>query len=356
MPATPKAAGPSLGGTPVGPSPIGATPDHVTAAGAAPASALGRYFELSLYLMLLVSVLALVSTGKLDLVSILLPPMALLAKGYGWWRGRGPELSNRAATMLVVGGTSSSFRWTCGGSPARFRADAQNPRLFAVLLATVHLLLFAMVVRLFSARTTRDYLFLALLSFAAMLASAILTVDTAFLFFFLIFLALAVSTFIGFEMRRSAEASVSPPMESGTPPARRLQVALGVTSGTIAVSALALGSIIFFVLPRFNAGYLSGFNLQPSLISGFSDDVELGEIGQIKQSNAVVMRIQVDGDPTCGEGNALARDRAHHVRRQALVFGSARRSRREPRPRWMGDAGWPGGAAPPLTPRRCAIP
>jgi transglutaminase-like putative cysteine protease len=177
-------------------------------------------------------------------------------------------------------------------------ADAQNPRLFAALLATVHLLLFAMVVRLFSARTTRDYMFLALLAFASMLASAILTVDTAFLFFFLVFLALAVSTFIGFEMRRSAEGAASPPMEPGTLPARRLHVALGVTSGAIAVGALVLGSVIFFALPRFNAGYLSGFNLQPSLISGFSDDVELGEIGQIKRSEAVVMRIQVDGDPT----------------------------------------------------------
>jgi len=247
--------------------------------------------------MLLVSVLALVSTGKLDLLSILLPPLALLAKGYGWWRGRGPELSNRVATMLVVG-YFLFFPLDLWWISRALSTDAQNPRLFAVLLATVHLLLFAMVVRLFSARTTRDYLFLALLAFASMLASAILTVDTAFLFFFLIFLALAVSTFIGFEMRRSAEGSASPPMESGTAPARRLHVALGVTSGTIAVSALALGSVIFFVLPRFNAGYLSGFNLQPSLISGFSDDVELGEIGQIKQSNAVVMRIQVDGDPT----------------------------------------------------------
>ena len=39
-------------------------------------SALNRYFQISLYLLLLVSVLTLVCTGKLDVVSILLPPAA----------------------------------------------------------------------------------------------------------------------------------------------------------------------------------------------------------------------------------------------------------------------------------------
>ena len=32
-------------------------------------------------------------------------------------------------------------------------------------------------------------------------------------------------------------------------------------------------------------------------MTGFSDNVELGEIGRIKQNTAVVMRIHVEGDP-----------------------------------------------------------
>ncbi len=172
-------------------------------------SALGRYFEISLFLLLLVSVLALVSTGKLDLVTIVIAPLALLAKGYRWWRGRGPELTHRTATFLVV----AYFLWfpvDLWWVSRMLASDAQNPALFSALLASVHLLVYAMIVRLFSARTTRDYLFLALLAFSAMLGSAILTVDTTFLFFFLVFLALAISTFIGLEMRRSSEGAVYP--------------------------------------------------------------------------------------------------------------------------------------------------
>jgi hypothetical protein len=267
---------------------------------ASPSSALGRYFQISLYLLLLVSVLTLVSTGKLDLVSILLPPLALLVKGYRWWHGRSPELSPRAATLLVVGYFfffPADLWWVS----RMLASDAQNPALYSALLAAIHLMLFAMIVRLYSASTTRDYLFLALLAFAAMLAAAILTVDTMFLLFFLVFLALCVSTFIGLEMRGSAEEARSAPLESGTASARRLHTALGITSSVIAVSALVLGTGIFFLIPRFTAGYLSGFNLQPSLISGFSDDVELGQIGEIKRSSAVVMRIQVDGDPAAAQ-------------------------------------------------------
>src|ERR1700739_4307452 len=65
-------------------------------------SALRRHFEISLYLLLLTGVLTLVSTGKLDLVSMLALPAAMLYKGYRWWHGKGPELSNRAASWLTI--------------------------------------------------------------------------------------------------------------------------------------------------------------------------------------------------------------------------------------------------------------
>ena len=322
----------------------------VTGGSAIPYSALGRYFEISLFLLLLISVLALVSTGKLDLVSMGLAPAALLFKGYRWWRGRGPEISHRTATFLVV----FYFFWF----PAdlwwvsrNLAADAQNPALYAALLAAVHLLLYAMVVRLFSARTTRDYLFLALLAFSAMLASAILTVDTMFLFFFLVFLALAVSTFIGLEMRRSSEGAVGPQFAPRSAAANQLQRALGITSGTVAIAALAAGAVIFFLIPRFNAGYLSGFNLQPSLITGFSDDVELGQIGEIKKSSAVVMRITVRGNPL------IARN--IHWRGIALTTFDGRRwytESHDPTALGEGFDGWIN--VPPETPveRRYSLP
>ena len=56
------------------------------------------------------------------------------------------------------------------------------------------------------------------------------------------------------------------------------------------------GAVVFFLMPRMSAGYLGAYSFGTDLSSGFSDHVQLGQIGQIQQSNAVVMHIQIDGD------------------------------------------------------------
>jgi transglutaminase-like putative cysteine protease len=271
-------------------------------------SAVIRYFEASLFLLLLTGVSMVVSTGKLDLPSTVIPPLLLMVKAIRWLRGRGPELTHRTATVLtvlyVVLFPVDLFVFS------RAQADeSANPVLFAALMAAVHLLLFIMLVRLYSARTTRDHLFLTMTSFALVLVAAILTVDTSFLGFLFVYLVLAVSTFMGLEVRRSSEGAVSPPLASGTAAARRLHRAFGLTAAGMAVSSLVVSALIFFILPRVTAGYLSGFNLHPTLVSGFSNDVELGQIGRIKQNPAVVMRVQVEGGPPA-LGNAYWRGSA----------------------------------------------
>lgn len=268
---------------------------------APPLPAVQRYFEISLFLLVATGVTAVVSTGKLDLFSTFVPPAVLLFKSVRLSRGRGPELTSRAATGLVLA-YFLFFPIDLWVFSRNMAADAPNPLMYAALLATIHLLLFATLVRLCSARTGRDSAFLALLAIASMLASAILTVGTGFLAALAIFLVLAVSTFVALEMRRSAAGAVSPVIDHGSPLARHLNRALFAISIFVALSALALGGLLFFLLPRVTTGYMSALNLRPNLMTGFSDDVSLGEIGQIQQSTSVVMRIHVDGDPSVAQG------------------------------------------------------
>jgi len=263
---------------------------------AEPPPVIQRYFEVSLFLMVATGILALIATGKLDLVTIIAAPVALAYKGIRILRGRGPELTHRSATALVLA-YFLFFPIDLWIFSRDLAASSSNPMLYSALLAAIHLLIFASLVRLYSSNTVRDCIFLALLAFAAMLASAILTVDTTFLVALAVFLLLAVSSFVGLEIRRSSEGAISPSFDPGSAAARRLHRALGVTSVLVAASALVLGGLIFFLIPRFTAGYLSAFNLQPTLMTGFTDNVALGEIGEIKQSHAVVMRIRVHGDP-----------------------------------------------------------
>ena len=149
--------------------------------------AIERYFDVSLFLLVVTGLVAMISTGKLDPVSTALPLIALLWKGIRVFRRQAPELSQRTATSLVLAYLLffPLDLWFLSRSLA---SDAPNPTLYAGLLAAIHLLIFATLVRLLSARSHRDQLFLAMLSFACMLASAILTVGPGFLMILAIFL------------------------------------------------------------------------------------------------------------------------------------------------------------------------
>jgi len=261
-----------------------------------PLPAVRRYFEISLYSLICTGMFAILSTGKLDIVTVLVVPIALIFKGFRLARGRGPEISARFATALVLG-YFLFFPFDLWVFSRNLSVGAPNPALYAALLSAMHLLLFATLVRLYSARSNRDYAFLAVLAVTSMLGSAILTVETSFLIALAVFLLLAVSTFVALEIQRSAAGAISPPFESGSPTGRQLNRALGFTSALVAVGTLAIGGVLFFMIPRFTAGYLSALNLQPALMTGFSDNVTLGEIGKIKQNTEVVMRVSVDGDP-----------------------------------------------------------
>ncbi len=260
-----------------------------------PALPAERFFRASMFFLILTSLATLVSTGKLDLLTCVLAPPAMLFKGVRLWRGQPAELSHTRATWLVIG-YLGFFPLDILFLSRAFVANSTNPALLAALLGAVHFLVFVMLVRLYSASSDRDALFLAMLAFAAMLASSILTVDTSFLILFFIFLLFGVAAFIGLEMRRGANGTLTPPFSRQPAEERRLSRALSLAALIVALGSIVLGGALFFIFPRFTAGYLGRASMQPSLMTGFSDDIELGQIGEIKKNSEVVMRVKT-GEP-----------------------------------------------------------
>ena len=203
-----------------------------------------------------------------------------------FWRRAAPYLfprvgppRSRSATWLFISRITSCF-----------------PGVF--VSATVHLVLFVMVVRLFSTKRDRDYYFLAVIAFLMVLAAAVLTVDSTFLLAFAAFMLMAVVTCILMEMRHAAgKASVRANSSSDDLAYRQMAVSLAGASPALALLILLGAAAIFFVLPRISTGYLSAFARSSEISTGFSDQVQLGQIGEIQQSNSLVMHIQIDGDP-----------------------------------------------------------
>ncbi len=270
--------------------------------------AVHRFFEVSLFLMLLTAVLTVISTEKLDPATISAALVGLLVKGWRWRRGNPPELTETAAKRLTIA-YLLFFPADLFFLSMALADGSQNQALFSALLSVIHLLVFVMLVRLYSARTTRDHLFLAMVAFALVLVSAILTIDTAFLGFLIVFLLLCISTFMGLELRRSAEGAASPPLATGTVAAKRLHRALAFSSAALSLGVVLLGGVIFLLLPRITAGFLSSYNFQPTVLSGFSDaETQLGQIGAIKENPAIVMRVKALSGPMGTEywrGNAF---------------------------------------------------
>jgi len=247
-------------------------------------AALERYFERALYLMLLTAFVALASTGGLDIPVVFLVSGALLFRGYLLIKQSSLPISERWTNVVTIA--------YVGFYVADYVLISRS-----FLSATVHLVLFVMVVRLFSAKRERDYYFLAALAFLMILAASLLTVDSLFLLAFSVFMLTAVATFILMEMRHSsAKAAIQAKGPTDAHASRRMAISLAGAAPLIVLQILIGAAAIFFVLPRVSAGYLSAYALRNELATGFSDRVELGQIGQIQQSSAVVMHVRIDGD------------------------------------------------------------
>ena len=248
------------------------------------AAAIERYFQVSLYLLVLTAFGTLASTGTLDAPTVVLVGIALLIRGYLLSTRRDLQMPTRVTNFLTL-------------AYGVFYLADYSLVSHSFLTATVHLVLFGMVVRLFSVHKERDHYMLAVLAFLMVLAAAVLTVDSVFLLAFAGFMLMAVVTFVLMEMRRSSQTANIPAREpSDRLTYRRMAFFLAGTSPVLVLLILAGASAIFFLLPRMSVGYLGSFAGGSDMATGFTDHVQLGRIGQIQQSTAVVMHVQIDGD------------------------------------------------------------
>ena len=252
-----------------------------------------RYFEISLLLMLATGFLTVATTGKLDVVSMVMMFGALSIKLWSYIRGADYSLGPKTVTRISI-----FYIFFYG---LDFLVFAAGPSAIdRMLAATVHLVLFTAIMKVFSARTNRDYGYLATISFLMMLASAVLTVGTTFMVFFTLYVLFAISTFISYEIKRGVEAAQRAPEGPFRLPEqnrRALEKALMTAAVSLAAGIIVLAAVLFFVIPRYRTGYLTNLSMQSQNITGFSETVNLGDIRKILRSPMVVLRVIPEGNP-----------------------------------------------------------
>ena len=172
-------------------------------------------------------------------LSLALVGYALLLRGYHLLKGRNVVISERWTsylTLVYFAFYAFDYFFVSGGFVA----------------ATVHMVLFIMVIKIFSVQRDRDLVYLAVLSFLMVLAAAVLTVDTIFLLMFCMFMLTAMATFISMEMRRSEREAASVVVTAREE--NRFNRSLSGAIGSLAVLTFGGAAIIFFILPRMSMG------------------------------------------------------------------------------------------------------
>ncbi|HEV7903531.1 MAG TPA: DUF3488 and transglutaminase-like domain-containing protein [Pyrinomonadaceae bacterium] len=276
------------------------------------------YFRISSYAMIASGTLALAVSGGMGAV---LGALFVLLLAAAWkFEATRWQLSERAGMYAVLLSLpllyldwklQSTILWA--GDPTR-----------AGIAALTHFILFLSAVKLVQIKADRDWLFLYLISFFEVLLAAGLSVSPLFVATLALYTFCALSTVVCFEMRKARRAietqetrllsaprarwlsrlsKKSPRFVANTPSsgdARRLPL----VAFSLLALIFALALPIFFIMPRFSGSALARADGGLNGVVGFSDEVTLGEIGRLQQSERVVMRVRVE-DPLAARHQTL---------------------------------------------------
>jgi transglutaminase-like putative cysteine protease len=156
------------------------------------------------------------------------------------------------------------------------------------LVAITQFLIVVQAIKLFHLDTAKDYFQLAGLSLLTVLAAAGLTSQLYYLFFLIALLLIGIWFLFLLHLKRDIEQrpELPAPPRSLTAPS----LFLGITG--VAVCSFIITIIIFFTLPRITLS-VSGREQWSGASSGFTETVDLGNVGSVRLDNRIVMRIEI---------------------------------------------------------------
>lgn len=262
------------------------------------------YFRASSYAMITVATLALVWAGALHWsLAVVFAGATLLS-----WRIEGTkrQLSERTGLILVLLSIPLFYLdWSFQSVRLSTIGELQTN---ALVSAIAHLIVVLSAIKLLQVKSDRDWVFLYLISFFEVLLAAGLSLSPIFLASLSIYLVAGISTVVAFEIykakrglkpvstrllvahdsllgSKSRKRHAAPNIEI-----RRLPILSVVFLFLIVVLALPL----FLVAPRAGAAAFTRRGSGLTNFIGFSESVQLGELGTLKENNQVVMHVRLD--------------------------------------------------------------
>ncbi len=241
---------------------------------AAPGS-VERLFEFALLGMVASGYLAVAGSGYLDLPTVVLTAAALVLRlllVIGLLRVQWSTVLINVVTLSYVGFYPLDYLYIS----------------HEFLPATVHLVFFLAITKILTAHTDRDYTYVKVIAFLELLAASLLSGNLNFFLFLALYLVFAVATFSASEVRRSSNGPVRV-VRSGLRhiPWRLSMMTLFITGGI-----LSMTGGLFFFLPRTARAAFQHLVSERYHLPGFSSEITLGQLGEIKQQSTPVMHVR----------------------------------------------------------------
>ncbi len=237
--------------------------------------AIESFFQFALLGVVASGYLAIAGSGYVDAPTVILAGVGLLWRAAivsGARRLQIPELAVTIATIAYMAFAPIDYFFLS----------------HTWITASVHVVFFVASVKTLTARSARDYLFVAAVAFIELLAGALFSASGTFFFCLAAYLLCAVAALSASEVRRMQPARVVVArMGQVHAPSRLAAMALVMTFGILLLSAG-----LFFVLPRTANAALRFLASNRYHLTGFSNDVTLGEVGELKSDSRPVMHVK----------------------------------------------------------------
>jgi transglutaminase-like putative cysteine protease len=259
----------------------------------------GTYFRAFSYAMIAVAMLALVLAGGLSVGLAFV--FALVMIGSWLLENTKWQLPERYGLGIVLLSIPLFYLdW-------QYQKAIGEPTERLGVTALAHLIVFLSAVKLLQVKKDRDWVFLYLISFFEVLLAAGLSFSPVFLGTLTLYLLCGLSAVTAFEIQKARRSLAPTETRLLVPPDSRVFKKSGQRSWrtteaarlpfvavTLLVLIFVLALPLFLIAPRSGAAALtrSGGPLQK--FTGFSENVTLGQIGLLKQTDGIVMRVRVD--------------------------------------------------------------
>ncbi|MEJ5367070.1 MAG: DUF3488 and transglutaminase-like domain-containing protein [Bryobacteraceae bacterium] len=227
--------------------------------------------------------------------------LLMLASAWGALAGAG-DLFRDAQDLLALAAAGAALLWRAASTAGLARIPAAGawstwttaayvfyyPADYLwisrdFLKATIHLVFFIFVIKLLTARSARDFLLLKVIAFLGILAASLVSFSSTYFLFLCLFLASAISAMASEEILRAQAGR-----KLAASAAARLPWRLAKLTAASTLAVLLLTAALFFFLPRTARAAFEHLLKPHSRASGFSSEVMLGQVGEIRRQTATV--------------------------------------------------------------------